>query len=75
MPGERGESNFALLHARYVLVPSYRELLNAKLVFWCVQLRQLHGALARVKALDAGATLMQSSHASRHCNVFQQCFL
>lgn len=59
MPGERGESNFALLYARYVLVPSYRERLNAKLVFWCVQLRRLHGTLARVKALDAGATLMQ----------------
>ena len=59
MPGERGEPNFALLHARYVLVPSYRESLNKKLVFWCVQLRRLHEALARVKALDAGATLMQ----------------
>ena len=59
MPGEQSDGDFALQHARYVLVPAYREALNEKLVFWSVQLRRRHHSLTRVKALDAGVSLME----------------
>ena len=59
MPGERSAADFALLHARYVLVPTFKASLDAKLQHWRTQLLQRHGALARVKALSADARLIE----------------